>query len=124
MKTNIQLLDCPFCGCKMSEKDGYFIFGDHAEDCYFTYADNQHMIDFVEKDNLIGLHEAWNKRRSRHPVKAINIDWDVDDGDNNISLPKEIDIPPGMMDIDEISDYISDVTGFCHKGFNLIEEAS
>lgn len=57
-------------------------------------------------------------------MKAINIDWDVDDGDNNVSLPKEIDIPPGMMDIDEISDYISDVTGFCHKGFNLIEKVS
>lgn len=68
MKTNIQLLDCPFCGCKMSERDGYFIYGDHADDCYFTLADNQHTIDFFEKDNLIGLHNAWNKRRVKHPT--------------------------------------------------------
>jgi hypothetical protein len=29
-----------------------------------------------------------------------------------------------MTDEDEISDYISDVTGFCHKGFELVEEES
>lgn len=51
-------------------------------------------------------------------MKAINIRWDTDG--ENISLPKEIDIPEGMTDEDEISDYISDVTGFCHKGFELI----
>lgn len=51
-------------------------------------------------------------------MKAINIRWDTDG--ENISLPKEIDIPEEMTDEDEISDYISDVTGFCHKGFELI----
>lgn len=30
-----------------------------------------------------------------------------------------IDIPEGMENDDEISDYISDVTGFCHKGYLL-----
>lgn len=29
----------------------------------------------------------------------------------------EIDIPDGMTDIEEISDYITDQTGFCHNGF-------
>ena len=52
-------------------------------------------------------------------MKAINILWDTDG--ENISLPMEIDIPEGMTDEDEISDYISDVIGFCHKGFELIE---
>lgn len=41
-------------------------------------------------------------------MKAFNIIWDVD-----------IDIPDGMEDDDEISDYISEVTGFCHKGYSL-----
>ena len=50
-------------------------------------------------------------------MKAINILWDTDG--ENISLP--IDIPEGMSDEDEVSDYISNVTGFCHKGFELID---
>jgi hypothetical protein len=56
-------------------------------------------------------------------MKAINIDWDIDSGeDKDIeSLPNEIDIPNGMEDEDEISDYLSDVTGFCHYGFELID---
>ena len=30
--------------------------------------------------------------------------------------------PYYLTDEDEISDYLSDLTGFCHEGFNLIEE--
>lgn len=52
-------------------------------------------------------------------MKAINIIWDVDHGEDLESLPKEIPIPDGMEDEEEISDYLSDVTGFCHKGFQL-----
>lgn len=53
-------------------------------------------------------------------MKVINIQWDTD-GDKKLfkKLPTEIDIPDGMDDEDEISDYISDVTGFCHYGFEL-----
>lgn len=54
-------------------------------------------------------------------MKAINIIWDTDGED--IALPSEIDIPDGMEDEDEISDYITDVTGFCHMGFDLKGEA-
>lgn len=53
-------------------------------------------------------------------MKAINIDWDVDyEGDREF-LPTEIEIPNGMTDEDEISDYLSDETGFCHNGFELV----
>lgn len=56
-------------------------------------------------------------------MKAINILWDVDDNEKElVSLPDEIDIPEGMTDEDEISDYLSDETGFCHKGFDLIDD--
>ena len=51
-------------------------------------------------------------------MKAINIKWDTDG--ENIELPNEIELPFGMVDEDEISDYISDETGFCHCGFELI----
>lgn len=55
-------------------------------------------------------------------MKAKNIQWDIDfdDFDPEVDeLPTEIEIPEGMTDEDEISDYISDQTGFCHKGFEL-----
>lgn len=56
-------------------------------------------------------------------MKAINIKWDTD-GDLELlqELPKEIEIPKDMTDEDEISDYISDVTGFCHYGFDMEKE--
>lgn len=50
--------------------------------------------------------------------KAYDIDWDTDGED--VDLPNEIEIPEGMDDIDEISDYLSDTTGFCHNGFKVI----
>lgn len=54
-------------------------------------------------------------------MKAINIIWDVDFEEDLESLPTEIEIPNGMTDEEEISDYISDETGFCHKGFELVD---
>ena len=55
--------------------------------------------------------------------RAFNIKWDTD-GDMDVleSLPKEMDIPEGMEDEEEISDYISDQTGWCHFGFELDPE--
>lgn len=53
-------------------------------------------------------------------MKAVDIDWDVDSEDERDSLPSEIEIPKGMVEEEDISDYLSDVTGFCHKGFRLV----
>lgn len=55
-------------------------------------------------------------------MKATNIIWDVDFDTDIDLLPTEIEIPDGMTDDDEISDYISDVTCVCHKGFVLEED--
>lgn len=52
--------------------------------------------------------------------KAVNIKWDVDDISDLKALPTEI-IVPSDLDDDEISDYLSDVTGFCHMGYDLVE---
>ena len=52
-------------------------------------------------------------------MKAINIIWDTDG--ENIELPNEIEVPDKMTDEEEISDYITDETGFCHKGFELVD---
>lgn len=55
-------------------------------------------------------------------MKAINIEWDID-GDIELlrELPTEMEIPKGMINVDEISDYLSDETGYCHMGFELEE---
>lgn len=54
-------------------------------------------------------------------MKAVNIEWNVDDEDDLATLPEEIIIPSELENEDDemISDYLSDATGFCHKGFSL-----
>lgn len=57
-------------------------------------------------------------------MKAVNIEWDVDYDEDDIlleELPTEIEIPSGIRDTDEITEYLSNVTGFCHKGYHLVE---
>ena len=50
-------------------------------------------------------------------MKAVNIQWDTDGVD--VDLPSEIEIPSGMVDDDEISDYLTNKTGYCHFGYEL-----
>ena len=54
-------------------------------------------------------------------MKAINILWDTDG--EEVNLPNGIEIPDWVdkEDDDEISDYLSDTTGFCHFGFELVD---
>lgn len=56
-------------------------------------------------------------------MKAVNIKWDAD-GDQKVleTLPKEVEIPKGMNDSDEISDWLSNEYGFCHLGYELVHE--
>ena len=51
-------------------------------------------------------------------LKAVNIEWDVDLAEDLDSLPKEVQIPDGMTDTE---DYLSNLTGFCHRGLELKE---
>lgn len=55
-------------------------------------------------------------------MKAINIKWDTD-GDMKLleQLPTAMEFSEGMMDEEEISDYLTDETGFCHEGFDLVD---
>lgn len=52
---------------------------------------------------------------------AVDIEWDIEK-DDTVELPKTIKIPDGLENEDDISDYLSEQTGFCHKGFSLKEE--
>ena len=66
-------------------------------------------------------HMIDQERRNRY-MKVLNIKWDTD-GDMELleQLPTEMDIPEGIMDEEEISDYLTDETGFCHYGFELVD---
>lgn len=65
-------------------------------------------------------------------LKAINIKWDTD-GDKKVfnNLPTEMIIPDELEEmykkdkefaLEEISDWLSDETGFCHDGFEIVKE--
>lgn len=50
---------------------------------------------------------------------VTNIEWNMDEEDN-IELPETIAIPEGMIDENEISDYLSEQTGYRHNGFAFV----
>ena len=64
--------------------------------------------------------------------KAINIKWDTDrDMEVLNELPTEMIIPNELEELykkdreyalEEISDWLSDETGFCHDGFEVVSE--
>lgn len=67
-------------------------------------------------------------------LKATNIKWDTD-GDKEVlqDLPTEMIIPDYLAEyysadreyaIEEISDWLSDETGFCHSGFEIVKEVT
>lgn len=55
---------------------------------------------------------------------AYNILWGLDEGEE-VDLPTEIEIPDEIAkegDLDKVSDYLSDLTGFCHNGFRIRDD--
>lgn len=55
-------------------------------------------------------------------MKAVHIMWDVDYAADGKRLPLVVDVPNGMDDEEDIADYLSDLTGFCHNGFELVND--
>lgn len=68
------------------------------------------------------MKTQFDQERRKEYMKAINIKW-VTDGDMELlnQLPKEMEIPESMMDKEEISDYVTDETRFCHEGFEIVD---
>lgn len=57
-------------------------------------------------------------------MKAINIQWDTDGDKELLSfLPTGMEIPDNVNkeDIEDISDWISNETGYCHFGFEIVD---
>ena len=56
-------------------------------------------------------------------MKAVNIIWDLEEGESDYALPKEVELPEefdGDYDYDEAVDYISDEYGFCVLSCDII----
>lgn len=89
-------------------------------------------MDFVPAGELDEYLKTYRKEKEKKMLKAVDIKWDVtddgiDESDDEAceileSLPTEMDIPEGMTDPDEISDWLSDETVFCHYGFRLVDQ--
>lgn len=90
-------------------------------------------MEFVPAEELDEYFKTYRKeRKEKKMLKAVEIKWDVtddaiDEMDDEAckileSLPTEMIIPEGMTDPDEISDWLSDETGFCHYGFRLVDQ--
>lgn len=57
-------------------------------------------------------------------LKVTNIIWDITDKacakeGSAIILPNEMIMPNDNMTEEEVSEYLTEETGFCHKGFTL-----
>ena len=92
-----------------------------SENTYCVY----HVSDFEEyvTKQIFDLIETVDKTE---PLKAVDIQWDVDDEEDLENLPTEMDIPIRVIieianNNDAVSDYISETTGFCHAGFRLVD---
>ena len=55
-------------------------------------------------------------------MRAVEIEWDTD-GDESVlaSLPKEKEIPDDLTDPDDVTDWLSDQTGFCIFGYRIVK---
>lgn len=90
-------------------------------------------MEFVPAEELDKYFKTYRKEREeKKMLKAVDIKWDVTDDDIDEmddeaceileSLPTEMIIPEDITDPDEISDWLSDETGFCHDGFRLVDQ--
>ena len=63
------------------------------------------------------------RRKKMKKLKRIarEIEWDVDYPEDLEFLPTEIEIPDDVAD-EDVANYLSDETGYCHFGFVLDTE--
>lgn len=103
------------------DAEGKYVIGESIEDlskeeCAIRDASVSTLLKELERRGVYVKNETSTK-----PVLvAYDIKWDTD-GDKDVfdNLPSEVNIPEEMVDDEEISDYVSDETGFCHTGFKL-----
>ena len=57
-------------------------------------------------------------------MKAVNILWDLEEGESGFGLPDEVELPEKFKkedcDYDEVVDFLSDEYGFCILGCDIV----
>lgn len=95
-----------------------------CKECGAEYEDLNELdvIEPITKDEIAHALSSGTAVLKDDPYRtrrrAVNIQWDTDDGFTD--LPSELDIPDDITSLDEISDFLSDLTGFCHFGFDVV----
>ena len=72
-----------------------------------------------KQETQAALFETVQTNMPYHVMACV--DWDTDD--EEITIPKMVPIPDNILvddySLDTVSDYLSDLTGYCHKGFTI-----
>lgn len=107
-----------------AHKISYFPIGGKYEieknDEYIVEYAPSLLMSAIDMDSIEKIDEKILIKKQDEELKlfATNIEWDTDEDPAGAwMLPDKIEIPITMTDLEEISDYISDKTGFCHNGF-------
>lgn len=83
-------------------------------------AESSENWDMVEIANNLALQEGETQAIDEYPsitVKTISVEWDTDGMDEEeLDLPSEVEVPSDI-DEDQVSDWLSDLYGFCVKGW-------
>lgn len=83
-------------------------------------AESSENWDMVEIANNLALQEGETQALDEYPsitVKTISVEWDTDGMDEEeLDLPSEVEVPSDI-DEDQVSDWLSDLYGFCVKGW-------
>lgn len=103
------------------DAEGRYVIGQKVEDLskgefIIREASVSTLLKELERRDVFLMNET----SAKPTLVAYDIKWDTDGDEEALhDLPKEILIPDGMVDDEEISDFVSNETGFCHTGFKL-----
>lgn len=109
-------------GKRVTGRDDTFLQSFIEDDRYNTTEFYEFETDGdFDLDSVISL-------KDKPCVRVTSIEWDTSgedyDDEEDLDLPSEIiipleKIPEWASDLDRVSDYISNETGFCHDGFEI-----
>lgn len=107
-----------------SNKTKYAIWDNHYNSWYHVKEKPLKILN-TKDEALKYLHKV-QKFESCGIIKAANIQWDITDSYDLQFLPTEIMIPSEVLNKaktnkNAISDYITNVSKYHHKGFDLVE---
>ncbi len=105
------------------EQAGAPVNGDTVEELLDAVEDMRGWRDSAISRGNEMLEECAANIARDTPRKVVDIRWDVDglDEDALCELPKEVMLPEDCdYDLEDISDFLSTVTGVCHDGFRVV----